>query len=108
METARASLAVSTLVTARWVKRNQIVDTIYLVQWEVWVDSMGIGRVSNEPSTAYPALEFIPVERMGSVHDKLKVVERVLLSVNRRSHCIVRVDIVKPRQYALLFRPLEV
>ena len=70
------------------MKRNQIVDTIYLVQWEVWIDSMGVGRVSNKPAATYPALELIPVERISPVHDKLEVVECALLSVDRRSRCV--------------------
>ena len=33
------------------MKRNQIIDTVYLIQREVWVDSVGIRGMRNEPST---------------------------------------------------------
>lgn len=69
---------------------------------------MGIWGVRNEPPAAYPAPEFVPVECVCSVHDEFKIIERILLPVDCRSYCTVRVSFVKPCQYALLFRPLEV
>ena len=90
------------------MKRNQIIDTVYLIQREVWVDSVGIRGMRNEPSTTYPALEFITVKSVCAIHDKLKVVECALLSVDCRSYCVIRIGFVKPRKYALLFRSFEV
>ena len=90
------------------MKRNQIIDTVYLIQREVWVDSVGIRGMRNEPSTTYPALEFITVKSVCAIHDKLKVVECALLSVDCRSCCVIRIGFVKPRKYALLFRSFEV
>ena len=90
------------------MKRNQIIDTVYLIQREVWVDSVGIRGMRNEPSTTCPALEFITVKSVCAIHDKLKVVECALLSVDCRSCCVIRIGFVKPRKYALLFRSFEV
>ena len=59
------------------VERNQIIDTIHLVQWEVGVNTMGIWGAGNEPAAADPALELVAVERIGPVHDKLEIVEFV-------------------------------
>ena len=37
------------------MERNQIVDSVHLVDWKERVDTMSIRPVANEPTAAYPA-----------------------------------------------------
>ena len=57
------------------MERNQIIDSIHLVQWEIGVDSVRPWCAGNEPAATNPALEFVAIEGIGPVHNELEVVE---------------------------------
>ena len=90
------------------MERYQVVDTIDLVEREMGIDTVCPGSVGNQPTSADPTLEFVTVERVGPVHDKLKIIELSPLPMAGGSVSFLRVHFIKPRMDALLFRALEV
>lgn len=85
----------------------QIVDTIYLIQWEIWVDPVCPWHTGNKPAAANPSLEFVTVERVGPIHNKLKVVKFSPLPISGCSGRFFRVHFIKASVYTLLFRALK-
>ena len=63
------------------MERNQIVDPVYLVQWEIRVNAMGIWSTRNEPPSADTAFKLVAVEGISPVHDKFKFEYRDFMSV---------------------------
>ena len=69
---------------------------------------MGQRCTGNEPSTANTAFEFVAIECIGTVHDKLKVIEFSPASVGNDPGSTHGIHFVQPRIDAFLFRALEV
>ena len=84
-----------------------MIDSIHLVQWEIGVDSVRPWCAGNEPAATNPALEFVTVERVGPIHNKLKVVKFSPLPISGCSGRFFRVHFIKASVYTLLFRALK-
>ena len=57
------------------MERNQIVDTVHLIQREVGIDAVCPWRTVYEPSATDTAFELVPVECIRSVYEELKIIE---------------------------------
>ena len=90
------------------MERNQIVDTIYFVQWETGVNAVCPWRTGNEPTATNPSLELVTIEGIGPVHDELKIIEFSPLSIIYSPCRFIRVHFIKPRIDTLLFGTLEI
>ena len=84
-------------VEALLVERDQIINTIYLVQREVGVYAVCPWRTGNEPTATDFALEFVTVEGIGPIHDELKIVEFPPFSVADSLRRFVRIQLIKTR-----------
>ena len=47
-------------IKAFLVERNQIIDTVHLVQWKIGINAVCPWRTVNQPAAADPAFEFFP------------------------------------------------
>ena len=90
------------------MERNQIVDPVYLVQWEIRVNAMGIWSTRNEPPSADTAFKLVAVEGISPVHDKLKIIELVPFPVENDLSCFLRIHFVKPSLDFLFLRSFKV
>ena len=90
------------------VERNQIVDTIYFVQWEIGVNAVCPWRVGNKPSPTNAALELVTIEGVSPIHDKLEIVELSPLSIAGSPSHFDGIHFIKTRIDALLLRALKI
>ena len=90
------------------MKRNQIIDTIYLVQRKVRIDSMRIRRTGDELFAADFAFEFITVQRISPVYYKLKIIEPSPFTAKHDFSCFIWVHLIKPRVHAPLLDALKI
>ena len=90
------------------MERNQVVDTVHLVQWKMWVNAMRPWRTVNEPAATDTALELITIEGIGPIHNKLEIVEFPPFAMADGPRRFVRIQLIKPRIDTLMFRALKV
>ena len=95
-------------VKAMFMERYQIINPIDLIQRKIRIDAMSQRCTGNEPSTADTAFEFVAIECIGTVHDKLKIVEFSPTSVGNYLGSMHGIHLVQPRIDTLLFRAFEV
>ena len=89
------------------MKGYQIVDTIYLVQREVWIDPVRPWHTGDKPAATNPALELVTVERVSPIHNKLEVIKFSPLPIPGCSGRFLRVHFIKASMYTSLFRALK-
>ena len=80
------------------VKRNQIVNTVHLIQWEVGVDTVCPWRTVYEPSATDTAFELIPVKCIRPVHEEFKIIEFSPSAMAADNFCrFIRVQFIQTR-----------